>query len=67
MKEEILALIKKLYKNEEQNLPFRRPVLLTFLNIEEIVKDFQSENYNIIWDEITMIFKKINNLRKSSE
>lgn len=66
MKEKILALIKEIYK-EEQKLPFKKPVLLTFLNIEEIVKNFQGENYNIIWDEIAMIFKKINNLRKSPE
>lgn len=66
MKEEILALIKKLYKKEEKNIPFRKPILLNFLNIEEIAKNFQEENYDIIWDEITNTFEKINNFKKNN-
>lgn len=67
MKEEILLLIKKLYKKEEIKSPFKKPILLNFLNIEEIAENLHSESYDILWDEITATFEKINNLRKKEK
>ncbi len=67
MKEEILLLIKKLCKKEEIKTPFKKPILLNFLNIEKIAESFHSENYDILWDEITTTFEKINNLRKKEK
>lgn len=64
MKEELLLLIKKLYKKEERKSPFKKPILLSFLNIEEIAEDFERENLNTLWDVITAAFEKINNLKK---
>ncbi|MEO0089844.1 MAG: hypothetical protein ABIK77_01525 [candidate division WOR-3 bacterium] len=66
MREEILLLIKKLHKKEEK-VPFKKPILLNFLEIEEIVKAFHSENRNLLWDEIVSIFEKIKNLKEKNQ
>lgn len=63
MRENILLLIKK-YKKKENNLPFKKPILLSFLNIEKIAENFQEDNWDILWDEIMMTFEKINDLKK---
>jgi len=69
MKEEIYTLVKKIIKLKEKGEPslFRKPILLKYLNIEEIAEELQRQSFDTIWDGIINAFEKINDLRKNSE